>query len=55
MTGYNIITQSSDSTVVTEYKSNIKRSDAYQSEADLERVCCKNKVMNICLFIPKKI
>ena len=34
---YNIITQSSDSTVVSEYKSTAARSDAYQSEADLER------------------
>ena len=37
MTYYNIVTQSSDSTVVSEYKSTAARSDAYQSEADLER------------------
>lgn len=37
MTYYNIVTQSSDSTVVSEYKSTATRSDAYQSEADLER------------------
>ena len=33
----NIIAQSSESTVVTEYKPQAKRSDAYQSEADLEK------------------
>ncbi|MCI8613136.1 MAG: type I restriction endonuclease subunit R [Clostridia bacterium] len=34
---YNIVSQSSDSTVVSEYKTTAARSDAYQSEADLER------------------
>ncbi len=34
---YNIVTQSAESTVVSEYKSTAARSDAYQSEADLER------------------
>ncbi len=34
---YNIVTQSTDSTVVSEYKPTAARSDAYQSEADLER------------------
>ena len=34
---FNIIAQSSESTVVTEYKPQAKRSDAYQSEADLEK------------------
>ena len=37
MSYYDIVAQSNESTVVTEYKSTIKRSDAYQSEADLER------------------
>lgn len=37
MSFYNIVTQSSDSTVVSEYKPTTARSDAYQSEADLER------------------
>ena len=34
---FNIIAQSSESTVVTEYKPQAKRSEAYQSEADLEQ------------------
>lgn len=33
---FNIVAQSSESTVVTEYKPQEKRSDAYQSEAELE-------------------
>ena len=37
MSYFNIIVQSSESTVVTEYKPQAKRSDAYQSEAELER------------------
>ncbi len=37
MSFYNIVAQSSESTVVTEYKSETKRSDAYQSEAELEK------------------
>ena len=37
MTYYNIVTQSSDSTVVSEYKSTAARSDSYQSEAELEQ------------------
>ena len=37
MSFYNIVAQSSESTVVTEYKPASTRSDAYQSEADLER------------------
>lgn len=34
---FNIVAQSSESTVVTEYKPQSKRSEAYQSEADLEK------------------
>ena len=34
---FNIVAQSSESTVVTEYKPRSKRSEAYQSEADLEK------------------
>ena len=34
---FNIVSQSSESTVVTEYKPQSKRSEAYQSEADLEQ------------------
>ena len=37
MSFYNIIAQTTESTVVTEYKSNTTRSDAYQSEAELEK------------------
>lgn len=37
MTNYNIVTQSVDSTVVAEYKPTAARSDAYQSEAELEK------------------
>ncbi len=37
MAFFNIVAQSSESTVVTEYKSSSVRSEAYQSEADLER------------------
>ena len=36
MSCFNIVAQSSESTVVTEYKPQAKRSEAYQSEADLE-------------------
>ena len=36
MSYFNIVAQSTESTVVTEYKPQSKRSDAYQSEADLE-------------------
>ena len=37
MSFYNIVAKSSESTVVTEYKSEKVRSDAYQSEAELEK------------------
>lgn len=37
MSYFNIVAQSSESTVVTEYKPQQKRSDAYQSEAQLEK------------------
>ena len=36
MSYFNIVAQSNESTVVTEYKPQDKRSDAYQSEAELE-------------------
>ena len=45
MSYFNIVAQSSESTVVTEYKPQSKRSDGYQSEAALEqefiRLLCK--------------
>jgi len=37
MAFFNIVSESSESTVLTEYKPTTKRSDAYQSEVDLER------------------
>lgn len=37
MSFYNIIAQTTESTVVTEYKASTTRSDAYQSEAELEK------------------
>lgn len=37
MSYFNIVAQSNESTVVTEYKPQAKRSEAYQSEADLEK------------------
>lgn len=37
MAYFNIVAQSSESTVVTEYKPQAKRSETYQSEAELER------------------
>lgn len=37
MSYFNIVVQSSECTVVSEYKPEIKRSEAYQSEADLEK------------------
>ena len=36
MSTYNLVLSSSESTVVTEYEPQTKRSDAYQSEAALE-------------------
>ena len=37
MAYFNIVAQSKESTVVTEYKPQANRSDAYQSEAELEK------------------
>ena len=37
MSYFNIVAQTNENTVVTEYESVTKRSDAYQSEADLEK------------------
>ena len=41
MSQYNIIVSTSESTVVTEYEPERKRSDAYQSEAALEAAFIK--------------
>ena len=37
MSNYNVVMEIEDSTVVTEYEPVKKRSDAYQSEAELEK------------------
>ena len=37
MSTYNIVLSTNESTVVTEYEPEVKRSDAYQSEAELEK------------------
>ena len=37
MSYFNVVVQSNECTVVSEYKPEVKRSEAYQSEADLER------------------
>ena len=37
MSQYNIIAESSEYTVVSEYEHSVSTSDAYQSEADLEK------------------
>ena len=37
MSYFNIVAQTNENTVVTEYESVTKRSDAYQSEAGLEK------------------
>ncbi len=37
MSYYNIIAQTNENTVVTEYKPEVKRADSYQSEAELEK------------------
>ena len=42
MSFYNIVAQSTESTVLTEYKPNSKRADAYQSEFELEKEFVKN-------------
>ena len=41
MSTYNLVLSSSESTVVTEYEPQTKRSDAYQSEAALEAAFIK--------------
>ena len=41
MSTYNIVLSTSESTVVTEYEPQAKRSDAYQSEAALENAFIK--------------
>ena len=41
MSTYNVVAASNESTVVTEYEPQSKRSDAYQSEAALEQAFIK--------------
>lgn len=50
MSTYNLVLSSSESTVVTEYEPQTKRSDAYQSEAALEAAFIKmlgSRAMNM--------
>ncbi len=54
MSFYNIVVQSSESTVVTEYQSKIVRSDAYQSEAELEREFIKLLQQQSYEYLPIK-
>ena len=42
MAFYNIVAQTNDCTVMAEYKPTGKKSDAYQSEADLEKEFISN-------------
>ena len=53
MSYFNIVAQSSENTVVTEYKPQAKRSEAYQSEAQLEQEFIRllgELAMNISIF-----
>ena len=53
---FNIVAETSENTVVTEYEPVKKRSDSYQSEAELEQEFIRmyvNKDMNIYQFIQK--
>ncbi len=54
---FNIVAETSENTVVTEYEPVKKRSDSYQSEAALEqefiRLLCEQD-MNICRFTGRK-
>ncbi len=54
---FNIVAETSENTVVTEYEPVKKRSDSYQSEVALEqefiRLLCERD-MNICRFTRRK-
>lgn len=56
---FNIVAQTTENTVVTEYEPVKARSDSYQSEAALEqefiRLLCVSRAMNICKFIQRRI
>ena len=54
MSFYNIVAQSNESTVVTEYKSEKVRSDAYQSEAELEKEFIKLLQQQSYEYLPIK-
>ena len=47
MSEYNIIISTSESTVVTEYEPQGKRSDAYQSEAALEKAFSSKRAASV--------
>lgn len=52
MSFYNIITETNEATVVTEYKPADRKSDAYQSEADLEKEFIKQLQEQSCEYLP---
>ena len=55
---FNIVAETNENTVVTEYEPVKVRADQYQSEAALEKelsVCFVIKATSIFLSIPKKI
>ena len=55
---FNIVAETSENTVVTEYEPVKKRSDSYQSEAatgtGVYSSASVNRDMNICLFTRRK-
>ena len=58
MPNYNMVASMNESTVVSEYIPESKRSDSYQSEADLEKEFIRmlsEQGMNICKFIQRQI
>lgn len=59
MSYFNIVAETSENTVVTEYEPVKRRSDSYQSEAELEqefiRMLSASRGMNICHYIPSGI
>ena len=51
---FNIVAETSENTVVTEYEPVKKRSDSYQSEAALEQEFIRLLCVNIYLFTQRK-
>ena len=52
MSTYNIVLSTNESTVVTEYEPEVKRSDAYQSEAELEKAFIKQLTEQGYTYLP---